>query len=112
MPGALNRFLTKPFDVTTTATSVYTPPIGYTAVILLAQFVNNTSQEVRVSAGILRSGTYTAIMTNGRLVANDAISALTGRLILQYGDSFRISASDSTSVQLVLSFLETRVIGS
>jgi hypothetical protein len=37
----------------------------------------------------------------------DAVTLLTGKLILQTGDSIRISASANNSAQLLLSILET-----
>jgi hypothetical protein len=39
----------------------------------------------------------------------DAITVLTGRLILNFGDSFQASASANSSVQLTLSLLESLV---
>ena len=37
MPAALNNFRTTLADITTTPTTVYTPPLGYATVVLLAQ---------------------------------------------------------------------------
>lgn len=104
----LNTFKTTTFDVTTSDTTVYTTPAGVTTVVLLAQVSNiDTSSEVSVSANHLRSGSYTSIIKNTIIPINDAATLLTGKLILQTGDSFTISASDNGKAQLILSYLET-----
>jgi hypothetical protein len=79
--------------------------------VLLAQVSNTGGSTVEVSAGISRTtGNVTAstsLINNYSIPVDDAASILTGRLILQYGDSLQLSASANTSAQLVLSFLET-----
>lgn len=111
MSGALNLFKTTLANVTTTTTTVYTPPLGYATVVLLAQVSNTGGDTVQVSAGIRRTtGNVTAstsLINNYSIPVDDAASILTGRLILQYGDSLQLSASANTSAQLVLSYLET-----
>ena len=111
MSGALNLFKTTLVDITTTTTTVYTPPLGYATVVLLAQVSNTGGDTVQVSAGIRRTtGNVTAstsLINNYSIPVDDAASILTGRLILQYGDSLQLSASANTSAQLVLSYLET-----
>jgi hypothetical protein len=111
MPGALNLFRTTLVDITTTTTTVYTPPLGYATVVLLAQVSNTGVGTIQVSAGINRTlsnvAAYTSLINNYSVPANDAASLLTGRLIMTFGDELQLSASDDTSGQLVLSYLET-----
>lgn len=107
MSGALNLFKTTLADITTTTTSVYTPPLGYVSVVLLAQVSNTGTGTVQVSANVLRSSVTTSLVSGASIPAGDATSVLTGRLILQYGDSIQFTSSDDTSAQLVLSYLET-----
>jgi hypothetical protein len=111
MAGALNLFKTTLANVTTTATTVYTPPLGYCTVVLLAQVSNKGANTVQVSANVSRNTanvtSSTSLINNFSIPANDASSILTGRLILQFGDSLQLSASVNTSAQLVLSYLET-----
>jgi len=107
MSGALNLFRTTLVDITTTTTTVYTPPLGYATVVLLAQISNTGVDTIQVSASILRSSVSTSLINNYSVPTDDAASILTGRLILQYGDELQLSASDDTSGQLVLSYLET-----
>jgi hypothetical protein len=107
MSGALNLFKTTLANITTTTTTVYTPPLGYATVVLLAQVSNTGSGTIQVSASIRRSSSSTYLIQNYSIPVDDAASVLTGRLILQYGDELQLSSSDNTSAQLVLSYLET-----
>ena len=107
MSGALNLFKTTLANITTTTTTVYTPPLGYATVVLLAQISNSGTGTIQVSASILRSSNSTNLIQNYNIPVDDAASILTGRLILQHGDELQLSSSDDTSAQLVLSYLET-----
>lgn len=111
MPAALNNFRTTLADITTTPTAVYTPPLGYATVVLLAQVSNNGNAPIEITATIRRSGNDTNLIKDAAVPTNDAITVLTGRLILQYGDQLFFSSSDNTSAQLTLSCLETLVTG-
>ena len=73
----------------------------------MAQVSNTGNATIQISADILRSGNATSLISGASVPTNDAASVLTGRLILQYGDELQFTASDDTSGQLVLSYLET-----
>jgi hypothetical protein len=111
MAGALNIFKTITANVTTTPTAVYSTPLGYSTVVLMAQFTNTTANStVDASAFLVRTGNTggnATLVNSASIPANDAYSPLTGRLIMTTGDSFQISASANSSVQLTLSILET-----
>lgn len=107
MSGPLNLFKTTLANITTTTASVYTPPLGYATVVLLAQVSNTGNTTIQVSADIFRSGNTTSLISGITIPTGDAGSVLTGRLILQYGDQLQFTSSDDTSGQLVLSYLET-----
>ena len=109
MSGALNIFKTVTANVTTNTTVIYTPPLGYATVILMAQVSNNGLGTIQVSADVNKLGNPTSLVQGISIPVADAITILTGRLILTYGDSLELSASDDTSGQLVLSLLETLV---
>jgi len=111
MPAALNNFRTTLADITTTPTAVYTPPLGYATVVLLAQVSNNGNAPIEITATIRRSSVDTNLIKEAGVPTNDAITVLTGRLILTYGDELIFSSSDDTSAQLTLSYLETLVTG-
>jgi hypothetical protein len=104
----LNTFKTTTANVTTVMTTIYTAPAGVTTVILLAQISNiDNANSITVSANHIRGSNSTAIIKNTTVPVNDAASLLTGKLILQTGDSFAISASANSRSQLLLSYLET-----
>jgi hypothetical protein len=112
MSGALNIFKTVTANLTTTPTSVYSTPLGYSAVVLLAQISNtNGGNTVQITADLARTGgnVSTVLVQNISVPVQDAINVLTGRLIMNYGDSFEISATVNDSAQLTLSLLETLV---
>ena len=112
MPAALNNFRTTLADITTTTTTVYTPPLGYATVVLLAQVSNNGNDTIQITASIVRGGGTTNLIKDALVPTNDAITVLTGRLILNYGDELQFTSNDDTSAQLTLSYLETLVTGS
>jgi hypothetical protein len=110
MSGALNVFKTVTANLTTTSSNVYSPPIGYSTVVLLAQISNiDTANSVNISAGLERGGgnISTVLVGNITIPVDDAINVLTGRLIINFGDSFSVSASANSQAQLTLSVLET-----
>jgi len=109
MSGALNIFKTVTANLTTSSESVYTPPLGYSSVVLLAQISNtNLANSVQVSARLGRTvGVSTTLVGNITIPTDDAINVLTGRLIMTFGDTFQVSASANASAQLTLSLLET-----
>jgi len=111
MAGALNVFKTVTANVTTAMTSVYTPPVGYATVVLMAQVSNLTGNTITISANVSNTSasTSTALIRNAALPSADAITVLTGRLILNVGENFQIAASANNSGQLTLSLLETLV---
>ena len=111
MAAALNNFRTTLADLTTTTANVYTPPLGYATVVLMAQVSNTGLGTIQVSADIHRGSSTTSLINGTSIPANDATSVLTGRLILQYGYILQFTSSDNTSAQLVLSYLETLVTG-
>jgi len=112
----LNTFKTITFNVTSTPTIVYTSPYNVTTVVLLAQ-VSNTDKANTISVDAnYFNGTNTVNIISGTLIPiNDASSLLTGKLVIQTGCSFVVSAntlglsylSTPGSAPLVLSILET-----
>lgn len=111
MPAALNNFRSTLVDLTSITGNVYTPPLGYATVVLMAQVSNNGANTIQISSGILRNSNYTSLINEASIPTNDSFSVLTGRLILNYGDILQFTSSDDTSAQLVLSYLETLVTG-
>lgn len=111
MPLALNVFKTVTKVATTNSVGIYTAPIGYTGVVLLAQASNigNDTQTVsfshqRTTAGI---AVTTEIVKNLPVSSNDSANLIQGKLILETGDVITLSASNNTDIKFIGSILET-----
>ena len=108
----LNTFKSLQFDITSLPSAVYTCPAGVTTVVLLSQVSNiHTSNTFYVSAYVSRGSLDTYINTylvkNFPVPTNDAVSLLTGKLILQDSDKLMIYGNANNTAQLVMSYLET-----
>jgi len=132
----LNKFLTKTSKLTTstsyfqyngdkpTTSTVYTAPIGTTAIVLMAQVANITTQtqscsflhhrnrKIRNDAqgnGEQLGNTDSYLVQNFLIPAGDSASVLTGKLILEELDSIRgySNTTATSTLQLTLSILET-----
>jgi hypothetical protein len=103
----LNVFQTVTAVVSTSPAEVYTAPVGYTGVVLLAQVANigATSQDVTMLHR--RSSTDTEMLKQYPVSGNDTINLLSGKLVLESGDKLVISGSNATNLKLVASILET-----
>jgi len=111
MALALNIFKTVTKIATTNAVGIYTAPIGYTGVVLLAQAANigNNTQTIsfshqRTTAGI---AVTTEILKNFPISGNDTANLVAGKLVLESGDVLVLSASNGTDIKFLGSILET-----
>lgn len=107
MASALNVFKTVTAQITTSATNIYTAPLGKTTIVLMAQVSNVGVATADVTASHYKGTTATELVKNFDIPPRDSTGLLTGKLVLETGDSFRISGSDNTSLKIVLSLLET-----
>lgn len=119
----LNTFKTKTAVLTNISTAtIYTAPIGTTAIILMTQVSNITSSTQTVNFGHFRrlavlpdaqgngaqsANTFTPLVTNYRIPANNAAALTTGKMIIESLDSIRCWAANSGTVHVTLSVLET-----
>jgi hypothetical protein len=111
MALALNVFQTVTSVVGTSPVGIYTAPIGYTGVVLLAQVANigGTSQDVSLShqrtvAGI---AVTTEMLKQYPIAANDTVNLLSGKLVLESSDSLILYGSNGTNLKFIASILET-----
>jgi hypothetical protein len=111
MALALNVFRTITEVVQTNPVGIYTAPVGYTGVILLAQAANIGGNSQDITLAHVRSKTGIAITTelfnNFPIPAYDSANLLAGKLVLEQGDSLKVSSSTNTDVKFVVSVLET-----
>jgi hypothetical protein len=103
----LNVFKTVNYIAPTSPVGIYTAPTGYTGVVLLAQAANIDSVSHDVTFSHKRSSTTTELIKESPIPANDALSMVTGRLVLESGDSLVLSASNASNVKVTVSILET-----
>lgn len=109
MAFGLNIFKTVTTDLTTAGAEIYTAPLGYSAIILMAQVSNNTAGTVDVSAAVLNlDSSETSLVDGFSIPANDAAGLLSGKLVLEEGYGFTASASANSALTLVLSILESK----
>jgi hypothetical protein len=111
MALALNVFKTVTKVASTSPQVVYTSPVGYTGVVLLAQVANvgNVSYDVsfshqRTVAGI---AVTTEIQVQTPIESKDTINLLSGKLVLESGDKLVLSGNNSTNLKFLASILET-----
>ena len=107
MALALNVFQTVTAVVSTSATEVYTAPVGYTGVVLLAQIANIGATSADVTLVHRRSSTDTEMLKNYPIAANDTVNLLAGKLVLESGDKLVLSGSNATNLKFIASILET-----
>ena len=107
MALALNVFQTIPFVAPTVAVGIYTAPVGYTGVVLLAQAAIVGSDTRTVSLSFKRDSVTTEIVKGLPIEASDTANLLPGKLVLETGDILMLEASASSDVKFLGSLLET-----
>jgi hypothetical protein len=109
MATPLNIFTTITYSITNSNAVVYTAPVGFTGIILMAQIANITSgnETVTFSHYDTSATAETELVKDFTIPGNDAGSVLTGKLVLETGDSVKASASTGSALKLTLSVLES-----
>ena len=107
MALALNVFQTVTAVVGIASTEIYTAPVGYTGVILLAQVTNIGAFSYDVTLLHRRSSTDTEMLKNYPIAANDTANLLSGKLVLEAGDKLVLSGNNATNLKFIASILET-----
>ena len=119
----LNTFKTKTASITTNTTAtVYTAPVGTTAIVLMAQIANISTASQTVSFlhhrnrvvladaqgnGYQAAGVDTFLVKDYQIPNNDAAVPLGGKLIIEELDSIRCYGSSTGTMLLTLSILES-----
>ena len=107
MALALNVFKTVTAVVNTSPTVIYTAPVGYTGVVLLAQVANIGATSEDVTLIHRRTSTDTEMLKEYPISASDTVNLLSGKLVLESGDRLVLSGSNGTDLKFVGSILET-----
>ena len=106
MASPLNTFKSVALDVTTTGNTFYTAPVETTAIVLLAQATNVGSSPGNVTFTSSING-GTELVKDFTVPVGDAATMLTGKLVLETGQSITASASANAVIKLTVSILET-----
>jgi hypothetical protein len=107
MAGALNAFRTVTAEVTTVDSIIYTAPAGYTGIVLMAQVTNISNVTSNVTFTLVGPTSNTELLKGFDIPRNDAISATVGKLVIETGNSVKISAAANNQLKIILSLLES-----
>lgn len=111
MALSLNVFQTITSVVGVNTVGIYTAPVGYTGVVLLAQCANigSTSEDISFNHRRTTSGiaVTTEILKQYPISANDTANLLSGKLVLKSGDALEIRGSNASNLKVIVSILET-----
>lgn len=111
MALALNVFKTITKVATTSPVGIYTAPVGYSGVMLLAQVTNVDPSPHTISFSHKRSiagiAVTTEILKDFAIPANDSANLLSGKLVLESNDVLVLSADTSSGIKFIGSILET-----
>jgi len=111
MALALDTFKTITKVIPTNPVGIYTAPVGYAGVVLLAQCSNIGSQTQKITFSHERTTAGLAVTTellkDFPIEANDSASLLVGKLVLESNDTIIISGTNGTDLKFLGSILET-----
>ena len=111
MALALNVYKTITQVVPTNPVGIYTAPVGYAGVVLLAQIANVGEASYTVTVSHVRSTSGIAVTTeivkDFPVPPSDTVSILDGRLVMESNDIIKISGSNGENLKFIGSILET-----
>ena len=107
----LNVYKTITKIATTSPVGIYTAPVGYSGIVLLAQVANISSNTHTISFSHRRTtagiAVTTEILKDYPVQGNDSSSLFQGKLTLEPGDALVLSASNASNIKFIGSILET-----
>ena len=107
----LNVYKTITKIATTSPVGIYTAPVGYSGIVLLAQVANIGSNTHTISFSHRRTtagiAVTTEILKDFPVQGNDSSSLFQGKLTLESGDDLVLSASNASNIKFIGSILET-----
>ena len=107
MASSLNTFKSVAANITTVATNVYTCPADTTAIVLLAQATNiNASDDGNITFYSSINGN-TELTKDFTIPVGDSAALLTGKLVVEAGNSIGVYANANSVLKLKLSILDT-----
>lgn len=113
MALALNVFKTITAIGSTQAVGIYTAPVGYTGVVLLAQATNVDASTRFVTFAHQRTNKRTGIAVTTEILkdypipSGDSANLLAGKLVLESSDVLVINVDANNGLKFIGSILET-----
>lgn len=108
MASPLNTFRSVAANVTTVASNIYTCPAETTAIVLLAQATNvNGSDNGNITFYSSINGN-TELTKDFTIPVGDAAALLSGKLVIEEGESIGVYANANSTLKITLSILETK----
>lgn len=109
MAEPLNVFKTITAEISDENEIVYTTPDNKTAIILMAQVTNITANPAELT--FIHFDAFTAeqteLLSRFVLPGNDATSPITGKLVVEEGNSLRSFSNVNSTLVITLSLLES-----
>lgn len=109
----LNKFRSLYRNITTTLTPTYSAPVERASIIVNSQVANTTSADITVTLMVSAEGSLFPVVSAIPVPPNDAISLVSGRLVLQGEDGIKTRpdilfiSANRTGAVLSLGILET-----
>lgn len=109
MATPLNVFRTYTAELTTNNEIIYTVPENNTGIVLMAQVANVSANTAAVTFAHYNStaDVETELVKDYEIPGNDASSVITGKLVIQEGDSVKAQSSANDTFKITLSILES-----
>jgi len=104
----LNTFKSYAANITTVPTNIYTCPAETTAIVLLAQATNiNLSNDANITFYSSVNGN-TELAKDFTIPVGDSAALLSGKLVIEAGNSIGVYANANSVLKITLSILETK----
>jgi hypothetical protein len=104
----LNTFKSVAANITTVPTDIYTCPAETTAIVLLAQATNvDNSNDGNITFYSSINGN-TELAKDFTIPVGDSAGMLSGKLVIEEGESIGVYANANSVLKLTLSILETK----
>ena len=108
MASPLNTFKSVAANITTVATNIYTCPAETTAIVLLAQATNvNATDDANITFYSSINGN-TELAKDFTIPVGDSAALITGKLVVEAGNSIGVYANANSALKITLSILETQ----
>lgn len=108
MASPLNTFKSVAANITTVPANIYTCPAETTAIVLLAQATNiNASNDGNITFYSSINGN-TELAKDFTIPVGDSAGLLSGKLVIEEGESIGVYANANSVLKITLSILETQ----